>query len=195
MKSAYTILVCAFWLCAASPEAQAQYLFKFLFKGTAYQTNGTGNVIQTPITERTLLQDRAIRGGITDLSKVAIVYHIAGDQKGDTVEIVDAASGAALAFQFGLWFGADPSLDRSAITNAAGTEARRIDYIYTTESSTYTSPSGHSVGAAFVTKRFLKDANGNVHTTIEGPFHWMVNPQGTNGTIVCSGVFTTGAPF
>lgn len=191
-----TLLLLTFLILPAS-DSHAQYLYKFLFKGTAYLTNATGNVIATPITEMSLLEDRARRGGITDLSKLAIVYHINADEKGDTVEIVDAVTGAKLAFQFGFWFGSDALLQRSAITNATGTEVRRVDYIYTTEDSTFTSGNSHSIGAAFVTKRFLTDTNGSVHRSIEGPMHWMVNPHllTTNGTVLCTGTFTIGSPL
>src|ERR1700689_3895402 len=56
--------------------------YKFIFYGMAYQTNGTGNIVGTPITDQTLLADRATEGGITDLSTVALAYHIGGDPKG-----------------------------------------------------------------------------------------------------------------
>ena len=162
------------------------------FKGTAYQTNTTGNIVATPITDQTLLQDRAAMGGITDLSTLAIVYHIAGDEKGDTVEIVNSSNGQKLAFEFGFWFGDDPTLGRSSLTNATKTEVRRVDYIYTLENSTYTFLNSHSMGAAFVTKRFVTDTGGNVRPTIEGTMQWTVNPQSNRSTIVCVGSFTLG---
>jgi hypothetical protein len=179
-------------LALGSGHAHAQAFYKFIFRGTAYQTNATGNVAAIPITEQTLLEDRARAGGITNLSSLAIAYHVNGDAKGDTVEIVDLTSRTVLALQFGLWFGSDPKLERSAILNADQTEARRVDYIYTLQRSTYTSPSSHSMGATFVTKRMLKDAEGNTHFTAEGPIHWIVNPQNGYGTTVCTGTFTTG---
>ncbi|HWQ91393.1 MAG TPA: hypothetical protein VN673_06960 [Clostridia bacterium] len=195
MKFPKLLLLTLLLLPASS--TQGQFMYKFLFKGTAYWTNATGNVVATPITEQSLLEDRARRGGITDLSTVAIVYHVNGDGKGDTVKIVDATTGANLAFQFGFWFGSEASLQRSALTNATGTEVRRVDYIYTLEDSTFTSGTSHSVGAAFVTKRFVTATNGAVHRSIEGPIHWIVNPHGqtTNGPVVCSGNFIIGTPL
>ncbi len=186
----YLGLACA--LVAGVPSAQAQYMYQFLFKGTAYQTNGTGNIVATPITDQTLLQDRASMGGITDLSTVAIVYHIGGDPKGDTVEVVSSSNGQKLAFEFGFWFGDDPTLGRSALTNATQTEVRRVDYLYTLEDSTYTYPNSHSMGSAFVTKRYMTDTSGNVRPTIEGTMQWIVNPQNNRSTIVCVGTFTLG---
>ncbi len=168
---------------------------RFTFRGTCYQTNGPGDIVATPITEQTLLEDRARLGGITDFSTVAIVYHFNADAKGDTVEIVRASDGQSLALEFGFWFGNDASLGRSTLTNAAQNEIRSVDYVYTLENSTYTSWNSHSMGAAFITRRFLKDTNGNVRVTAEGPIQWSVNPTANSSTKVISGTFSTGAPM
>jgi hypothetical protein len=179
-------------LFLATFSARGQYLYRFVFQGYAYQTNpATGNIVATPITDQTLLADRAQAGGITNLSTVAIVYHINGDPKGDTVEIWNT-NGTQLTFEFGLWFGDDASLGRTALTNASQTEIRVVQYVYTLDSSTYTYANSDSLGAAFITKRFLTDTNGNVHPTIEGPISWEVMPQNGRGAIVCSGNFTLG---
>ncbi len=197
MQRTLRILVVAL-LALAALSATAQTItskLRFTFRGTCYQTNGPGNIIATPITELTLLQDRAQAGGITDLSTVAIVYHFNADPKGDSIEIVNSANGQTLALEFGLWFGADASLGRSTLTNAAKNEIRSVDYVYTLDNSTYTSWNSHSMGAAFVTRRFLTDTNGNIRVTAEGPLHWNVNPTANTSTKVISGVFTTGAPL
>jgi hypothetical protein len=183
-------MAAALFLSAFS--AFGQYEYKFLFKGLAYETNSSGNIVATPITEQALLQDRATAGGVTDLSTIALVYHVGGDEKGDTVEIVSSTNGQRLAFEFGFWFGSDPSLQRSALTNATQTEQRRVDYIYTLETATYICLNTHSSGAAFVTKRTLTDNSGNVNVTVEGTMQWMVNPQNGHGTIVINGSFSTG---
>jgi hypothetical protein len=175
--------------------AHAQYsMYKFVFNGMAYKTNAAGNVAPMPITDQTLLADRAARGGITDLSTVAIVYHINGDFRGDTIDIINVTNGAVLTRQFGLWFGSDNTYLRTAVTNAAQTEIRRVDYVYTTDYSTYTSPPfDHSLGWAFTTKQFVKDSHGNItQTSIYGPIHWSVKPQGTNSTIFCTGTYSLG---
>lgn len=177
-----------------SASAQQYIEYQFVFRGTAYTTNETGNIVATPITDQTLLADRAAGGGITDLSTVAIVYHINGDPKGDTVEVV-STNGTSLAFEFGFWFGSDSSLGRSALTSGNSNEVRRVDYLYTLENSTYTHSNPDSIGAAFTTKRFLTDTNGNTNPTIEGTMTWGVVPQGTNGTIMCTGHFTLGKPM
>jgi len=173
-----------------------QYKLAITFRGTAYLTNGTGNVVAVPLTEQTFVQDAAQRGGV-DPSTLTLVYHIGGSSSppGDSIDVVNASNGSTGFVPFEFLFGDnqdDPTLGRSSLTNATHTEVRRVDYLYTLNPSTYTSPNNHSMGAAFVTKRYVTDTGGTVHVTIEGPMHWIANPQGTNGPIICNGSFTTG---
>ncbi len=86
-------------------------------------------------------------------------------------------------------------MGRSAITNNVATQQRRLDYIYMFGNTDYTYPNSHSMGASFTTKRFIGDANGNVHATINGDMEWIVNPNNNAGTKVCAGSFTTTTPF
>jgi len=79
-------------------------------------------------------------------------------------------------------------LGRTALTNSPGTEVRRLDYIYTSQSS-------HSLGACFTTKRFQTDGKGNVRATFNGQMQWVVNPVGSAGTKLYTGNFTTTRPF
>jgi hypothetical protein len=51
------------------------------------------------------------------------------------------------------------------------------------------------MGASFTTKRFITDAAGNMHATINGEMQWIVNPSGNAGTKVCTGKFSTGRPL
>jgi hypothetical protein len=189
------LLVGAFFgLVLSASNTFGQYEFKWTFRGNCYETNGSGNVVVTPITEQTILENFARQGGL-DPSTVAIVYHLHGNDLGDTIEVVNASNGSTYVAPFGLFFGDDASLGRSAITNSTATEIRRLDYVYTLNSSIYTSPNSHSMGAAFTTKRFLTDTSGNVHSTFEGPISWIVNPQNGQGTKICTGNYTTGAPL
>jgi hypothetical protein len=186
MNKFCALLAPALLLCCAS--ARAEFLFKWTFKGMSYQTNGTGNVIATPVTEQTILKERAAMGGITDTSGLAIVYHIDGSYFGDTVDIINASTGATLGTSvLGYFFGDDTrqTLGRAAITNATQTEIRRVDYLYTDQNT-------HSMGASFTTKRFVRDINGNTHLTVEGPVQWLELPRGTNNTRIFNGTFTTG---
>lgn len=181
---------------AMGADAADPYLYKFVFKGMAYQKDGTGNIIGVPITDQTMLADRAAAGGVNP-NTLAMVYHLGGDEKGDTVEIVSATTGARQAFQFGFWFGDDRMqvLGRSALTNSTLTEFRSVEQLFTLENSTYTSQNGHGMGAVFLTKRFVRDTNGVLHATIEGPMQWMVLPQGTNSTKICNGTFIASQPL
>ncbi len=190
-----TVLAAAALLIGrGNAAAQSYYEYKFVFNGTAYQTNAAGDIVGTPITDQTLLQSRAVLGGITDLSTIAIVYHLNGGSLGDTIDII-STNGATLTTEFGLYFGSAASLGRTAVTNLTQTEQRRLDYVYTFNGSQYTDSNPDSVGAAITTKRFLVDSAGNTNMFIEGQISWDVQPQGTNGPILCIGNFTLGRPM
>ena len=172
--------------------AQSPFLYRLTLQGTCYQTNGSGNFVATPITDKVLVQDAA-RGVSPD--SIALVYHLQSSGLGDTLDFVDANTGSTLANLFGLYFGDDPTLGRSAATNSTLTEIRRLDYIYTAKNTTYTSFNSHSMGSAFTVKRILTDTNGIMHLTVEAQMSWIVNPSGTNGTKVCTANFNTTTPF
>ena len=161
--------------------ATAQFEFQVIFRGTAYQTNGNGQVFSTPITDQTLLQQAAAAGGITDLSTLALVYHVQGSSFGDTIDVVNATNGVAYKTLFGFYFGDDPSLNRVAITNGTRSEVMRVDYIYTDQNS-------HSMGAAFVTKNY--NPGGQPLNAVTGRMQWIVNPIPPAGTKACYGSFT-----
>src|SRR4051812_45201463 len=108
---------------------QQPYMYKFVFKGISYQKDATGNIVGVPITDQTLINDRAAAGGVNP-NTLAIVYHLNRDEKGDTVEVISATSGAIQVFEFGFWFGSDPTLGRTALTNDTATEIRRVDQLF-----------------------------------------------------------------
>ena len=176
-------------LGTVSVSGQTPYLLKITLRGTCYQTNTTGVVVATPISDQTLLQDAAAAGGV-DWHTLALVYHVKGSSFGDTIDIVNATNGTVDTTLYGLFFGDNTvqNLGRTALTNSPGTEVRRLDYIYTSQNS-------HSMGACFTTKRFQSDRNGNVHATFEGQMQWEVNPVGNAGTKVCTASFRTTLPF
>ena len=176
-------------IAASQFSGLAQYKLALSFRGMCCSTNGA-QVNCRPITESTLLTDAT--GGSTN--GLAVVYHQQADTSfqstsADTIEVVDASNGGSLNTLYGFYFGDSDwwngiQLNRYAITNAAGTKVVRVDYIYTSQN-------GHSMGAAFVTKRFLHDGNGNTRAVIEGEMQWIVNPVTTNGTQVCKASFCT----
>jgi len=170
-------------------SAQVPFIFRMTLRGTCYQTNTTGQVIATPITEQSLLQDAAAAGGV-DWKTLALVYHVQGSGFGDTIDVVNAATGQLETTLYGLFFGDNSvqELGRTSLTNSPGSEVRRLDYIYTSQNS-------HSMGACFTTKRFQADSNGKVRASFEGQMQWIVNPVGNAGTKVCTANFTTTKPF
>jgi hypothetical protein len=169
--------------------AQSPFMFKITFRGICYQTNATGVVVATPVTEQTLLQNAAAAGGV-DWHTLALVYHVQGSGFGDTIDVVDATTGAVATTLYGLFFGDNTvqNLGRTALTNSPGTEVRRLDYIYTSQNS-------HSMGACFTTKRYQTDGNGNSRATFEGQMQWVVNPVGDAGTKLYTASFITTRPF
>jgi hypothetical protein len=150
--------------------------------------------VSSPITDKILVQDAAQKGGVNPGS-ILLVYHLQSSGLGDTIDFVDANTGLTLSTLFGLYFGDDASLGRTAATNATQTEVRRLDYVYTQQNTTYTSYNSHSMGAAFTVKRFLTNTNGTSQAVVEAQMSWIANPSGTNGTKVCTASFNTTTPF
>ena len=197
-----SITVAALLVGGFSVLGQSYFEYKFIFIGTAYQTNGSGNIVAIPITDQTLLQTEAQPLNITNLSTISLVYHLNGGLPyGDTVDVISNATGQTLTTLFGLYFGSDypgesASLGRYAVTNATQTEQRRVDQIYTFSSTPYTYENSESLGASFTCKRFLVDTNGNTNMFIDGTLFWDVTPTGTNvAAVVCVGSFTLGQPM
>jgi hypothetical protein len=165
------------------------------FRGTYYQTNANGNVVGHPVTEQTWLLEAAEAGGSTDTSGMAIVYHVDGSGFGDTIDVVNRATGATLTSLLGLFFG-DPSVEdigHLPVWNAAGNQERRIDQVFVLYAGNF--ESGESLGSAFVTKRFQQDASGNRHDTIEADLNYLALQEGTNSTHMVVGTFITTRPF
>jgi hypothetical protein len=183
------VLVCALMLVASCVFGQDQ--FNITLRGTAYSTNAAGNIVATPISDHTILQELGTAIGMTDVSGWGLVYHLNASVFGDTIHVIDKHSGAKLGdYVFGLFFG-DSSLPntpagRTGLTNALQTEIRRVDRIVTQQSI-------YELGSAFVTKRFSPDANGR--TTIDGDMHWLVRPVNGQSARLCTASFTTTTPF
>ena len=181
----------AIWHFAAF--AQSPYLYHLTMQGTCYQTNGSGNFVATPLNEKVIVDDAARAGNVSP-SSIALVYHLQSSGLGDTIDIV-GTNGATILNLFGLYFGDDASLGRSASTNASHTEIRRLDYIYTQRNTTYTSFNSHSMGSAFTVKRFITDTNRTTQATVEAQMSWIVNPEGSSGTKLCTVNFNTTTPY
>jgi hypothetical protein len=194
LTRAFALAAAALLLGGLGAWGQPYTEYKFIFSGTAYQTNASGKMAGTPLTDQTLLRDRARLGGITDLSTVAIVYHLNGSYLGDTIDVISNANGQVLVTELGLFYGSDGSLGRTAVANAAQTQQMRVDYIYTDNGSTYTFDNNHSIGCCITSKNAVV-TNGMTNAVISGRMSWGVQPQGTNGPILCIGNFSLGQPL
>jgi len=192
-----------------SLPGQTYYEYKFIFSGTAYQTNASGEIVGRPITDQTLLQTEAQLLKLTNPSGLSLVYHLDGGYpNGHTVEVISNATGQTLATEFGFFYGSQfpgetnamgqPTnlLGRYAVTNASMSEQRRVDQIYTFANSLYTYHNSGSLGGSFTCKRFLVDSSGDTNMLIDGTLFWDVIPTGTNlAPILCAGHFTLGQPI
>jgi hypothetical protein len=196
MTKSFAVTVAALALSLLAAYGQSYSEYKFIFSGMAYETNASGKLVGTPITDQTLLQSQAQKGNITDLSTISIVYHIDGDTNfgGDTVDIIANTNGQVLANELSLLFGSDTGLGRIAVTNAAQTQQMRVDYIYTFNNSTFTFDNDDSVGLCITSKNFVI-TNGSTNANISGNMSWGVEPQGPNGPILCTGKFYLGQPM
>jgi hypothetical protein len=196
MTKTFAIATAALMLCGFNVRAQSYHEYKFVFSGTAYQTNSKGVIVATHITDQTLLEDRARLGNISNLNTISLVYHInGGPPYGDTVDVISNATGQTLTTEFGFYFGSDASLGRTAVTNLLQNQQRRVDYIYTFGNSTYTYANGDSIGAAFTYKDFFKEGTAT-NAIINGTMSWNSTPTGTNTRpVLCIGDFSLGRPM
>ena len=183
MKTSRTIVLLA--ACALLLQihisARAQGRFPFIFTGTCTQINASGNIVKVSISQKTLLNDVAHANGV-DPAGLTLVYHIHGTDFGDTVDLINASTGAVIANFVGFYFGED--FGRQAITNSTGTIVKRLDYLYTQQND-------HSLGAALVTK-ILQPKISGMQTQISGTMSWVVESTESTPTKICNGTFTIG---
>src|SRR5258708_32438536 len=184
MKIPALVAACALALLQGSLSALAQAEFQFTFRGLCFQTNGAGKIIAIPTTEKTILQALAAGAGITDLTSLALVYHVQGTAFGDTIDIVNPANGTVLDTVVGFYFG--EGFGRMALTNGTGTAVKRLDYIYDTSLNL------HSLGAGIVNKNYVTNHDGTVTTKIQGTMKYILTPTGSNSLRVYNGTFRTG---
>lgn len=123
-----------------------QGLYAFRFDGLRYETNSAGVFQRHRVTQQTILEEIARRANLPTTEGMMLAYHVNGNELGDTIDVIDSRTGRVLDTYIGLYFG--QSFARIGVTNSAGTEVKRIDYVYTKQDS-------HSMGAALVTIRRL----------------------------------------
>jgi hypothetical protein len=199
MNSAKLVAALVMICLGSGLSLQAQNQFLLTFRGTTYQTNASGNVVARPATEQTWLSEAAQAGGVTDTSGMAVVYHVARSifDFGDTIDVVNRASGATLTSLVVFFFGDEndfgQNLGRTALTNSIGTQTRRVDQLYIYYNNSFQSQ--QALGSAFTTKRFISDRFGNLHGTVDAELNYLMLPAGTNVTRMFVGTFTTTKPF
>ena len=172
----------------------AQNELLLTFRGAYYQADANGNIVGHPVTEQTWLIEAAQAAGTTT-NGLAIVYHVGGSGFGDTIEVVDRATGATFTPLLGLFFG-DPSVEdigHLPVYNVAGDQERRVDQVFVFYAGNF--EAGESLGSAFVTKRFQQDASGNRHDTVEADLNYLSLAEGPTQTHMVEGTFTTTRPF
>jgi hypothetical protein len=157
--------------------------YEFKFKGTLSQTNGLGKIVTTPITEANLLKDIADRAGV-DPATLGIAYHVNGTAFGDTVDVINPATGAVLDTVFGLYF--SDAFGRQSLPTANGEKS--LPYIYTPQNT-------HSLGSALMTKT-VTVSKGQTNTVfIATNVRYEITPTGTNGTKIILGSFKVSKPL
>jgi hypothetical protein len=164
--------------------AQAQSLLQVSFHGTYYTTNSSGAITAHPVTEKTWLQEFASQHGISDLSTIAVAYHIGANSLGNTLDIVNTSNGSVLWTLMGFYFG--ESFGRQALYSADGHQVKRLDYIYTSQND-------HSLGSAFITQRYFTDRTGKTsRIAMSGQMQWVVESDASGPTKMYTGTFVTG---
>lgn len=192
MKTRCIVRSCCFALLfvgAISGFAQPKF-YQMVISGTSWTTNSQGVIVPTAVNNRTILQELGQRGGVTDTSSWILAYHIHGNDLGDTIEVIDTKTGGSLTTVFGLYFGEDASLGRMGLLSGSHRQMKRVEYVYTDQSS-------HSLGSALLTNYNWFDSNGNlIKTAVLGQMQWIVTQDGTHDRVkVCSASFTTTKPW
>jgi hypothetical protein len=166
----------------------AQFKFQFVFNGTCSTTDASGKIVPHAISNVTLMRDFAQLNGIRNTSGLALAYHVGGDERGDTIEVINRTNGVVVGTLFGLFFGQD--FGRQALLSKSGRQMKRIEYVYTDQLS-------ESLGSVLLTDFYFFDSNGNTNNTvITGQMQYLVLPNALHkDTQVCSGSFTTVRPW
>lgn len=187
IKLLVTVAALALMVCTQA-NAQLPALWRVNISGYSWTTNKIGQIVPQPLNNATLLKHIANVNGTTDFSWWALAYHIGGNELGDTIDIINRTNGATLQTLFGLYFG--EAFERSALRSASGRQLKRIEYVYTDQSS-------HSIGSALLTDYYFFNSSGNTnYVMVLGQMQWLVVPDSKNPSMrVNSASLTTTGPF
>lgn len=190
MKNPKLMVAICSGLLALAFQTQGQTVYQLTFKGVCQSADGSGNIVSTKISNKTLVQDAVTATGTTNSALDAVYVQGASTDPGapgDFIEVVDKTTGTAvytnLQFMYG---GSFPP----AITNADGS----MIVIGAQVIPLPLAGSGDSLGGATITERFLKKK-----TLIRGTFNYtqLRSPGSpTNDTVrACSGSFSVNKIF
>jgi len=165
-------------ICMALPlgllslSLQADDLFKLSWRGTAYTTDGNGNVVAKTATEKDFIQKVATDNGL-DPKSLVFVYRA---DKHDTA-VVDASTGAFVADVIQMEY------NFTDVSNSDQSKTVRQAFLYDEAHSS-------ALGSAFGTETAKRDSNGNLTSySFRGTFQYSI-PE---NDAVYSGSFSTGA--
>jgi hypothetical protein len=166
-------------LLTVALSVHAQQLYQVTFQAQCTRLDAAGNTVLTTINNRTLLKDCAQAPGVTNTRSLVLAFHRNGDDRGDTIDFVDKATGDRVCRVFSL-------LVPQPVTNSLNTLERRYTYVFNTSMS-------HSLGSAVYDEKRTFDKAGNMTRFLaNGDIQYYLLPTATNGLAICTGKFRTG---
>ena len=180
-----------FWLGFAvalllgATDCPAQQRFRLKFVGSFWTTNATGQkFVSSHANTKTWLREYGLSQGLTNTANLALAYHVNGGEQGDTIEVIDAATGNFVNVLYGLYLGT--FFDRMPVVSADGTQVKLLQYVFSQQNA-------YPVGSALISERFFLDRNGNTNrTVIQGELDFLVLPDPAHKAGFYTGTFVTG---
>ena len=191
MKNSKIMMAILSGLLAIASQSFAQTAYHVTFTGTCVTTNSDGNIVSTKLNNKTFIQDAMAATGITNSSKLAVIYvqNASSDPStpGDFVEVANTTDGTLvytnLLFLYNSPFPA-------ALINGDGSRFAMGAQIVPLPLA----GSGDTLGGASIIGRVLPKK-----TVIHGTFNYTSLRSPTNNVNdevnICSGSFNVGKPF
>jgi hypothetical protein len=160
--------------------------FQLTCTGNCVSNDASGKLVSRPINTQTWLHEFAVANGLSTSRGLSVIYHVAAEDLGDRIEVINSSTGDLVGSAFLLFFGESTDLGRVAITNNFNTQVKKIHYVYTYQNS-------HSMGSALLTERFYLDENGNTtNAVIQGLMHYLFVADYAHNLEICNVSFVTG---
>jgi hypothetical protein len=195
MKMNSKVLRTVIGLCLLPLCGEAQSYWKVNFQGTTSRTNLAGKLVNSTITDQTLIKGCAltVTGTNTHLSSLALTFHFREDGI-DTLEVVNTTNAEAFrceVIQFSF---------PQSYTNLDGTQVKTFAYVYTSGSTLYPDGSGLPRGSAEITTSVtgMNSRNGP-RTNITGKIQFWLGKlednQPADNAIIASATFNSTKPL